>query len=68
MSAYPHLVDLMAGRAVGRTHDEEVTYFIDEGTQGLQFAAVGGAVYRAARERKLGRELPTAWLVQNIRD
>jgi len=64
----PHLVDLMAARSTGRTTDEQITYFIDEGTQGLQFAAVGGAVYQAARDRELGRKLPTEWLVQNIRD
>lgn len=64
----PHLVDVIAGRASGRTRDDEISYFIDEGTQGLQFAAVGGAVFEAARDRKLGRELPTDWFVQNIRD
>jgi len=32
------------------------------------FAAVGGAVYRKAREQGLGRELPTEWFLQDIRD
>ena len=66
--SYPHLVDLMAGRVPGRTSDQQITYFIDEGTQGLQFATVAGTVYELARERGLGRELPTDWLLQDIRD
>ena len=42
---YPHLVDLMAGKVPGRTSDQQVTYFIDHGTQGIQFSAVAGTVY-----------------------
>ena len=38
------------------------------GNQGLQFAAVGGLVYRKAKQRSVGRGLPTEWFVQDIRD
>lgn len=38
------------------------------GNQGLQFAAVGGLVYRLAAARGLGNTVPTEWFVQNIRD
>ena len=65
---YPHLIDLWAGKTEGRTSDEQITFFRNSGTQGLQFAAVGGAVYKLARERGVGRELPTEWFTQNIRD
>ena len=65
---YPHLIDLWAGKDPGRTSDEQITFFRNSGTQGLQFAAVGGAVYKLARERGVGRELPTEWFTQNIRD
>jgi alanine dehydrogenase len=41
---------------------------MDEGTQGLQFAAVGGTVYRLAREKGLGRQIPNDWLLETIRD
>lgn len=65
---YASLVDLMAGRVKGRLRPEDVTYFINAGTQGLQFAAVAGRVYALARERGLGRETPTDWFLQDIRD
>jgi alanine dehydrogenase len=65
---YPLLTDVLTGRFPGRTSDDQITHFIDEGSQGLQFAAVGSRVYQLARERELGREIPTDWLVQDIRD
>lgn len=65
---YSKLVDVVAGRARGRTSPEQVTCFINIGTQGLQFASVGGLVYRLAKERGVGREIPTEWFVQDIRD
>jgi alanine dehydrogenase len=65
---YPLLTDILTGQLPGRTSDDQITYFIDEGSQGLQFAAVGARVYQLARERGLGREIPTDWLTQDIRD
>lgn len=65
---YSKLVDVVARRARGRTSPEQVTCFINIGTQGLQFASVGGLVYRLAKERGVGREIPTEWFVQDIRD
>ena len=38
------------------------------GNQGLQFAAVAGLVYRKAKAAGLGREIPTEWFLQDIRD
>lgn len=60
------LPDVLLGRAVGRASDDEITYFIGEGT-GLQFAAVGARVYELARARGLGQELPSEWFLQDIR-
>ena len=60
--------DLMAGRWRGRTADKQITFLNNLGTQGLQFAAVGGAVYRLAMAKGLGHPLPLEWFVQNIRD
>lgn len=65
---YESLVDLMVGRAKGRKSPDDITYFINAGTQGLQFAAVAGRVYTLAKERSLGREVPTEWFLQDIRD
>lgn len=62
------LEDLLSGRAEGRTSDEEITYSERGNIQGAQFWAVAGKVYEAARARGLGRELPTEWFLQDIRD
>lgn len=65
---FPTLTDVHRGRAVARGADEEVTLFVTTGTQGLQFAAVGGRVWQLAQERELGTTFPTEWFLQDIRD
>jgi alanine dehydrogenase len=65
---YPTLVDIVEEKAKGRTSLEQVTCFINIGTQGLQFASVGGWLYHAAKKQGVGRELPTDWFVQDVRD
>jgi alanine dehydrogenase len=60
--------DIMAGRWIGRANDQQITFLNNQGTQGLQFAAVGGAAYSAAREKGLGHPLPLEWFTQKIRD
>jgi hypothetical protein len=40
----------------------------NQGTQGLQFAAVGGAAYHLAKAKGLGHALPLEWFTQKIRD
>jgi alanine dehydrogenase len=66
--AYPDFCDLVHGRAAGRRSDSDVTFYHNMGNQGLQFAAVGGLVYRKAKAGNVGRGLPTEWFVQDIRD
>ena len=65
---FPTLVDVHQGRAEARTSDDEITLFVTTGTQGLQFAAVGGRVWQLAQERGLGSTFPTEWFLQDIRD
>jgi alanine dehydrogenase len=60
--------DIMAGRWPGRTSDQQITFLNNQGTQGLQFAAVGGTAYRLAQDKGLGHKLPLEWFTQNIRD
>ncbi|HEX9443725.1 MAG TPA: ornithine cyclodeaminase family protein [Candidatus Binatia bacterium] len=60
--------DIIAGRWKGRTSDQQITFLNNQGTQGLQFAAVGGKAYELARAKGLGHPLPLEWFVQNIRD
>ena len=51
------LADLVAGKVTGRTNDSEITLFKSNGIAAWDLA-VGIMVYRMARERHLGRELP----------
>ena len=65
---FPLLTDIMAGKLKGRTERNQVTFFANSGTQGLQFASTAGYVVREAKRRGLGQEIPTSWLLQDIRD
>jgi ornithine cyclodeaminase/alanine dehydrogenase-like protein (mu-crystallin family) len=62
-----HLKDILEGRA-GRTSPEDITYSERGSLQGAQFHALAGRVYELAKERGLGKEIPTEWFLQNIRD
>jgi ornithine cyclodeaminase/alanine dehydrogenase-like protein (mu-crystallin family) len=62
------LADLMAGRAKGRTSADQITYSERGNLQGAQFFATASIVYEAAKSRGLGREIPTEWLLQDVRD
>ncbi len=65
---YPTFTDLVAGKGGTRQSVDDITLYLNGGNQGLQFAAVGSVVYQKAREAGLGRELPTQWFLQDIRD
>lgn len=65
------LGEVVAGRA-GRRAAEDITLFTGGGLGassglGVQFAAVGHAVYRAAKAAGLGRELPTDWFLETAK-
>jgi ornithine cyclodeaminase/alanine dehydrogenase-like protein (mu-crystallin family) len=62
----PTLPQLIAGLAKGRTNSEQVTCFLNNIGLGYQFAAVGALVYKKAREKGLGRELPTDWFTEDV--
>ena len=64
----PEFADLVTGRCHGRTDPLQITFYRNVGNQGLQFSAVGGWVYEQAVSHQLGREIPTDWLLQDIRD
>ena len=61
-------IDIETGRSPGRTSQDQVTLFINTGTQGLQFASVAGRVVQLARERGIGQAMPREWFLQDIRD
>jgi alanine dehydrogenase len=66
--SWPLYVDVIAGRAEGRTSAKQITQYRPVGNWGIQFAACGGLAYRAAKARGLGRELPTEWFLQTIKN
>ncbi|HYY24148.1 MAG TPA: hypothetical protein VE689_01575 [Candidatus Udaeobacter sp.] len=62
------LSELLAGKKRGRTSAAQITYSERGNIQGAQFFAVAGKVYELAKAQGLGREIPTDWLLQDIRD
>ena len=64
----PDFADLVSGKCAGRTSRDQVTFYRNVGNQGLQFSSVGGFVYAQARKLGKGREIPTDWFLQDIRD
>jgi alanine dehydrogenase len=64
----PEFADLVTGKCKGRERRGQITFYRNVGNQGLQFSSVGGWVYSQALKRKKGREFPTEWLLQDIRD
>jgi len=61
------LAELLSGSKKGRASPKQITYSERGNVQGAQFFAVAGKVYELAKERGLGKELPTDWLLQDIR-
>lgn len=64
----PTLADLISGKIKGRTNDRQTTWFLNLGVMGVQFAAVCAVVYKEAKRKGVGREIPTEWFTQAIRD
>jgi len=61
----PELSEIMAGKVSGRKSDAEVTCMLNHLGLGLQFSACAARILQLARERKVGRELPTEWFCQD---
>jgi alanine dehydrogenase len=64
VTKYPTISELIAGQAEGRQNEDEITCFINNVGLGYQFAAVGAAVYKAAKAKGAGRELDTDWFTE----
>lgn len=60
--------DLVSGEVHGRVNAEQIISLGGNQIQGIQFASVGGLVYQRARAKGLGKEFPTDWLLQDIRN
>jgi ornithine cyclodeaminase/alanine dehydrogenase-like protein (mu-crystallin family) len=63
-----YLAELLSGKKKGRTSAAQVTWSERGNLQGAQFHAVAGRAYEAARAAGLGREIPTEWFLQEVRD
>lgn len=64
----PNLAEVIGGKVEGRTRDKQTTWFLNLGVMGVQFGAVCTAVYNEAKKMGVGREIPTEWFTQSIRD
>ena len=62
----PELKDLVTGKTQGRADARESTCFLNNIGIGLQFAAVGAAVYNQAKAKGAGREIPTDWFLETV--
>lgn len=62
------LADLKAGRGMGRTSHNQITWSERGNMQGAQFHAVAGATYETSIEAGLGHEMPDEWFLQTIRN
>lgn len=66
IDAVPELKDLLTGKAVGRQSAAETTCFHNFQGLGLQFAALGSLVYRAALQRKIGLQVDDSYFTQTV--
>jgi alanine dehydrogenase len=65
---WPNYCDLFYGRAKGRENDQQITFYHNFGNQGLAFSSLGGYVLRKAQQLQLGRQIPTEWFLQDVRN
>ncbi len=56
------------GLSSARTDNSQISYSERGNLQGHQFWSVAGRIYEAVRSRGLGREIPTEWFLQDIRN
>jgi ornithine cyclodeaminase/alanine dehydrogenase-like protein (mu-crystallin family) len=66
--AMPTLADVVAGRARGRTTPDETSFFHNVGASAEAFAAIAATIYESARAAGVGREIPTEWFIEDVRD
>jgi ornithine cyclodeaminase/alanine dehydrogenase-like protein (mu-crystallin family) len=62
------LEEILSGKKPARQSREEITYSERGNLQGAQFYSVAGRTYELAREQGIGRNIPTEWFLQDIRD
>ena len=63
-----YLAEVLSGAKPARLSEDDITYSERGNLQGAQFFAVAAVAYEAAKKAGLGREIPTEWLLQDVRD
>ncbi len=66
LNSLPTLPELIEGKVDGRTLPEQRTCFLNNIGLGYQFAVVGSLVYNKAKEKGIGKELPTDWFTEDV--
>jgi len=66
------LGDILAQKVKGRTAEDQITLFTGSGSGGsaglgTQFVAVGAMIYKRAKEKGIGRKIPTEWFLQDFK-
>ena len=62
----PELKDVIAGKLPVRQSAKEITCFNNNIGLGIQFAALGKAIFDDAKAKGLGREIPTDWFLETV--
>lgn len=62
----PELKDVVAGKLPGRQSPKEISCFNNNIGLGIQFAALGKAIFDDARAKGLGKEIPTDWFLETV--
>lgn len=60
--------DIVYNTGRGRTSPDQISYSERGNLQGNQFWALAGRIYELAKAQGVGREIPTDWFLQDIRD
>lgn len=55
------LGEIVTGKRPGRTSPGQLIYYKNNTGMAIQFAAIGALAYQQAREKGIGRELPSEW-------
>jgi ornithine cyclodeaminase/alanine dehydrogenase-like protein (mu-crystallin family) len=62
----PDLAEVVGGRSTIQLTESSTTAFVNNIGLGVQFGALCSLAYERARERGLGRELPSDWFTQDV--
>jgi alanine dehydrogenase len=62
----PELKDMVARKVPGRQSTNEISCFNNNIGLGIQFAALGKAIFDGAKVKGLGREIPTDWFLETV--